>query len=76
MVYYTDDSEQYASWKQLQGPPTKDGFTTEVVALAAQYEALRVWEEYVKRKGTLKGRQAKDLVYEQPRLVFPPPFSV
>ena len=29
-------------------------------------QALRVWEEYVKSKGDLKGKQARDLVYELP----------
>jgi hypothetical protein len=60
MVYFSDDSEQYTSWKkvgnlchliscyqttekyvdvpQLQDTQSKDGFTTEALALAAQYE--------------------------------------
>jgi len=62
MVYFTDDSEQYTFWKKLQDTRSKDGFTTEALALAAQYEALRVWEDYVKRNGVLKAKQAKDLV--------------
>jgi hypothetical protein len=36
--------------------------TTEAAALGAQYEALRVWEEYVKTNGALKAKQARDLV--------------
>jgi len=62
MGYYTDDSEQYASWKKLQDRNTKDGFTTEALALAAQYEALQVWDSYVKSKGALRGKQARELV--------------
>jgi hypothetical protein len=62
MVYYSDDSEQYTSWQKLQDTRSKNGFTTEALALAAQYEALRVWEEYVKRNGTLKSKQARDVV--------------
>jgi len=62
MGYYTEDSEQYASWKKLQDPREKDGFTSEALAFAAQYEALQVWEDYVKSKGNLKGKQARDLV--------------
>jgi len=62
MVYFSDDSEQYMSWKKLQDTQSKDGFTTEALALAAQYEALRVWDDYVKSNGTLKGKQAKDVV--------------
>ncbi|KAH9954976.1 hypothetical protein BC827DRAFT_1272118 [Russula dissimulans] len=64
MGYYTEDSEQYASWKKLQDSREKDGFTTEALAFAAQYEALQVWEDYVKSKGNLKGKQARDLVYK------------
>ncbi|KAI9446998.1 hypothetical protein BJY52DRAFT_1193746 [Lactarius psammicola] len=62
MVYFTDDSEQYVSWKKLQETRSKEAFTTEAAALGAQYEALRMWEEYVKNKGDIKGKQARDLV--------------
>ena len=38
-------------------------------------QALRVWDEYVKRNGTLEYKQARDVVYESPllsRLPFKP----
>jgi len=62
MGYFTTDSEQYVSWNKLQDTGKKDGFTTEGLALGAQYEALRVWEEYVKNQGSLKGKQAREVV--------------
>jgi hypothetical protein len=33
-----------------------------------------VWEEYVKGQGSLKGKQARDLVYVSVSLTVPPPF--
>ncbi|KAH9979890.1 hypothetical protein BGW80DRAFT_1454440 [Lactifluus volemus] len=76
MSYFTDDSEQCVSWKKLQGPPTKEDFTTEILGLAAQYEALRVWGECVKSQGALESEQAKSLVYESLCRAFPPFYQV
>ncbi|KAI0269997.1 hypothetical protein BC834DRAFT_582533 [Gloeopeniophorella convolvens] len=62
MGYFASDSEQYKSWQELKDPSNADAFTTEALSFASQYEALRVYEEYVKAQGKIPQKQAQSLV--------------
>jgi len=62
MAYYAQDSAQFVAWKQLTDPTSPADFTTETLYLAAQYEAFRVWGQYVRKHGNLKEVQARELI--------------
>jgi len=62
MVYYAQDSAQFIAWEQLTDLTNSAAFTTEKLCLAAQYEAFKVWGEYMRRHGNLNEAQAKELI--------------
>ncbi|KAI9443558.1 hypothetical protein H4582DRAFT_1206566 [Lactarius indigo] len=62
MTYYAEQSAQCVAWKKIKDLGNTEAFTTGTLGLAAQYEALRVWVEYVKQHGNLEPERAKQLV--------------
>ncbi|KAL1962119.1 hypothetical protein VTN77DRAFT_586 [Rasamsonia byssochlamydoides] len=51
MGWFSEDSEQFTAYDQVNSAPHKAELSHELIAGAASYEAAKAWEEHLAREG-------------------------